>query len=88
MGMNESDKSASEMSTDELDLARVYLNQGLVLLGVEYPERVAILLVLKKKEDILKLLWWIRDNIERKPSREELMDQFQIIAQPYCVKFD
>jgi hypothetical protein len=44
-------------------------------------------LILKKKEDILKLLWWIRDNIERKPSREELMDQFQIIAEPYSVTF-
>jgi hypothetical protein len=87
MGMNESDKSASEMPNDELHWARVYLNQGLVLLGVEYPERVAILLILKKKEDILKLLWWIRNNIERKPSREELMDQFQIIAEPYSVTF-
>lgn len=85
--MNSTDKSISEMPHDELHLARVYLNEGLALLGVEYPERYAILMILKKKEDIAKMLWWIRENIERNPSREEVMDQFEIVAEPYKVEF-
>ena len=50
MCMNESDKYLSEMPTDEMDLGRVLLSEGLAYLGFHREERVAILLVLKKKE--------------------------------------
>ena len=85
--MNESDKYLSEMPTDEMDLGRVLLSEGLAYLGFHREERVAILLVLKKKEELAEMLWWLRENIERKPTREEVIEQFLIVAEPYRVTF-
>ena len=70
------------MERSDIDFARDYLGQGLLLWGLEYPERLGILMALKTKEQIWQMLWWIRDNLERSPSQAEIMDVFQVIAEP------
>lgn len=76
------------MERSDVDFARDYLGQGLLLLGLEYPERLGILMALKTKEQIWQMLCWIRDNLERSPSQAEIMDVFQVIAEPSFVKFE
>lgn len=77
-----------EMQNEEMHWARTYLGQGLILLGLEYPERLGILMALKTKEQIWQMLWWIRCNLERKPTQEEIMDVFADIAKPNSVTFE
>lgn len=76
------------MERSDIDFARDYLGQGLLLWGLEYPERLGILMALKTKEQIWQMLWWIRDNLERSPSQAEIMDVFQVIAEPSFVRFE
>lgn len=79
--MNMEDKILKSSDADEIKDLRGLLSQGLFLLELEYPERLGILLALKTKEQILEMLWWIRQNLERKPSQREIMDIFQNIIE-------
>lgn len=75
------DKILKSSDADEIKDLRGLLSQGLFLLELEYPERLGILLALKTKEQIWEMLWWIRQNLERKPSQREIMDIFQNIIE-------
>ena len=79
--MNMEDKILKSSDDDEIKDLRGLLSQGLFLLELEYPERLGILLALKTKEQIWEMLWWIRQNLERKPSQREIMDIFQNIIE-------
>ena len=73
-------KETINSTADEIKELRRLLAQGVFLLGLEYPERWGILMGLKTKEQIWEMLWWIRENLERKPSQKEIMDVFADIT--------
>jgi len=80
-------KETINSTADEIKELRRLLAQGVFLLGLEYPERWGILMGLKTKEQIWEMLWWIRENLERKPSQKDIMDVFADIAEPNCITF-
>ena len=81
------DKASTNSTAEEIMMLRKLLAQGLFLLGLEYPERLGILMALKTTEQIMEMLLWIRQNLERKPSQEEIMDVFAVIAAPNSITF-
>ena len=80
-------KETINSTADEIKELRRLLAQGVFLLGLEYPERWGILMGLKTKEQIWEMIWWIRENLERKPSQKEIMDVFADIAEHNCITF-
>ena len=74
-------------TAEEIKKLRKLLAQGLFLLGLEYPERLGILMGLKTKEQIMDMLCWIRQNLEMKPSQEDIMDVFADIIEPNSITF-
>ena len=79
MQMKTQGDTSKIMRDSETDSLRNLLSQGLILLGLEYPERFGILMALKTKNQVWEMAWWIRQNLERKPSQKEIMDQFERI---------
>ena len=79
------DTISTNSTAEEIKKLRKLLVQGLFLLGLEYPERLGVLMGLKTKEQIMDMLWWIRQNLERKPNQEEIMDVFTDIIEPNSI---